>query len=147
VITAVDTNILLDLLIPNEEFAESSMNAVDEAAAQGSLVICDMVYAELCIHFINQRDCDNFLSDNQIRVESLTREAHFAASRVFRTYRRQGGKRDRMLADFLIGSHARQTAGQLLSRDRGFYRKLFPSLPLIDPSRPAPRSPASNLRN
>ena len=48
-ITAIDTNVLLDLLIPNEKFFELSLRAVEEAASEGSLVVCDVVYGELCI--------------------------------------------------------------------------------------------------
>lgn len=134
-ITAVDTNILLDILVPNHQFYEASAGALEQAAGEGSLVISDIVYAELCIHFEAQRECDAFLESNEIRVQALTREAHFLASRAWRMYRQQGGKRTRILADFLIGAHARKQATRLLSRDRGFYRKLFPSLELVDPSR------------
>jgi hypothetical protein len=77
---------------------------------------------------------DTFLESNGIRVQALTREAHFLASRAWRTYRQQGGKRTSILADFLIGAHAEKQATCLLSRDRGFYRKLFPSLDLRDPA-------------
>lgn len=134
-ITAVDTNILLDILVPNEQFYEASGDALEEATGEGSIVISDIVvYAELCIHFENQRDCDVFLESNEIRVQVLTREAHFLASRAWRRYRQQGGKRTRILAAFLIGAHARKQATRLLSRDRGFYRKLFPSLDLVGPS-------------
>lgn len=105
-ITAVDTNILLDILVPNEQFYKVSADALQEAAGEGSLVISDIVYAELCIHFETQRDCDAFLESNDIRVQALTREAHFLASRAWRIYRQQGGKRTRILADFLVGAHA-----------------------------------------
>lgn len=134
-ITAVDTNVLLDILVPNQEFCEASVQALEKGANSGSLVICDLVYAELCIHFSTQRECDHFLEDTEIRAERLEREAHFLASRTWLAYRQQGGTRSRILADFLIGAHAQTSAGQLLSRDRGFYRKLFPSLRVIDPSR------------
>ncbi len=133
-ITAIDTNILLDILLPNEKFCDASAAAMEDAAASGSLVVCDLVYAELCIHFPAQRDCDAFLDDSQIRVEPLSRAAHFTASRAWRAYRQQGGRRSHILADFLIGAHAQVQATRLLSRDRGFYRKLFPNLHLIDPS-------------
>lgn len=133
-ITAIDTNILLDILLPNEDFYEASARALQDSAGLGSLVISDIVYAEVCIHFEKRRDCDDFLESNAIRVEGLTRESHFLASRSWRTYRQQGGKRIRILADFLIGAHAQNQATRLLSRDRGFYRKLFPSLDLHDPS-------------
>jgi predicted nucleic acid-binding protein len=133
-ITAIDTNILLDILVPNEEFYEASAKALQDAAGEGSLVISDIVYAELCIHFETQRNCDAFLESNEIRIQGLVREAHFLASRAWRTYRLQGGTRTRILADFLIGAHAQKQGTRLLSRDRGFYRKLFPSLDLRDPS-------------
>jgi predicted nucleic acid-binding protein len=133
-ITAIDTNVLLDILIPNDEFYETSAGALEDSATIGSLVLCDVVYAELCIQFEAQRECDAFLESNEIRVQPLTREAHFLASRSWRAYRQHGGKRTRILADFLIGAHAQKQATRLLSRDRGFYEKLFPSLTLHDPS-------------
>ncbi|HEY1759678.1 MAG TPA: type II toxin-antitoxin system VapC family toxin [Bryobacteraceae bacterium] len=125
-ITAVDTNILLDILLPDESFYEASVLALEGAASSGSLVICDLVYAELCIHFLGQRECDAFLEGNEIRVEPLSREAGFLASRAWRKYRMQGGQRTRILTDLLKG-HAETQATCLMSRDRGFYRKLFPS--------------------
>ena len=133
-ITAIDTNILLDILLPDESFFEASVQALEGAARSGSLVICDIVYAELCIHFAAQRECEAFLQGSEIRVEPLSREAGFLASRVWRKYRMQGGLRTRILADFLIGAHAQAQATCLVSRDRGFYRKLFPALTLIDPA-------------
>jgi predicted nucleic acid-binding protein len=136
-ITAIDTNVLLDVLLPNDDFCDTAIAAIEQSVTAGSLVICDVVYAELCVHFSAQQDCDDFLAANQIRVEALTRASQFAASRVWREYRRQGGRRARILADFMVGAHAQFQATRLLSRDRGFYRKLFPSLTLIDPSRSA----------
>ncbi len=40
-ITAIDTNILLDILVPNEHFYEASANALQDAAGEGSLVISE----------------------------------------------------------------------------------------------------------
>jgi predicted nucleic acid-binding protein len=133
-ITAIDTNVLLDILVPNEKFCDASVQALENAASEGSLVVCDLVYAELCIHFSTQNEIERFLQGNEIRVEALSSESLFLASRVWRTYRKQGGQRARILADFLIGAHAHEQASRLLSRDRGFYKKLFPALNLMDPS-------------
>ena len=133
-ITAIDTNIFLDILLPNEKFYDAAAEALENSANSGSLVICDLVYAELCVYFATQKECDGFLDANDIRVQSLSRAAHFEASRTWRMYRRQGGSRTRVLADFLIGAHAKIQASRLLSRDRGFYSRLFPKLEIIDPS-------------
>jgi predicted nucleic acid-binding protein len=56
------------------------------------------------------------------------------AGQIFRQYRQRGGKRDRVLADFLIAAHAKTRCSRLLTRDRGFYRSYFPKLTLIEPS-------------
>ncbi len=134
-ITALDTNVLLDILLANDAFFELSAQALEDASAAGSLVVCDAVYVELCAHFRTQDECDEFLDTNEIRTESLGRPAGFLAGQVWRAYRRRGGKRDRVLTDFVIGAHAQLQASRLLSRDRGFYRAMFPSLPLLDPAR------------
>lgn len=97
-------------------------------------MVCDLVYAELSAHFSQQGECDRFLGDAEVRVEPLGRAALSMASRVWRTYRQQGGKRTRILGDFLVGAHAQTQASRLLSRDRGFYRSMFPSLMVMDPS-------------
>jgi hypothetical protein len=133
-ITAVDTNVLLDLLLPNEVFMERSARWIEEASADGSLVICDVVYAELCGSFRSQRECDAFLNEAEVRVEALSRTASYLASQIWREYRSRGGKRTRILSDFLIGAHAQVQASRLLSRDRGFYRDMFPSLVLVNPA-------------
>jgi hypothetical protein len=102
-ITAIGTNVLLDVLIPNEKFCDASV----------------LLNASTLIS-----------SPSRKRPQ----EAHFLAGRAWRVYRKQGGQRARILADFLIGAHAHVQASRLLSRDRGFYRKLFPKLSLMDPS-------------
>ena len=57
-----------------------------------------------------------------------------AAGRCWQEYRKAGGSRERVIADFLIGAHAAARADRLLTRDRGFYRNCFPGLPILDPS-------------
>lgn len=133
-ITALDTNVLLDILVGDPRFFEASQQAVERAAAAGSVVVCDLVYAELCVHFSAATESERFLAAIDARVESLSRSAAFLASRVWRAYRQQGGKRTRILADFLIGAHAQVQASRLLTRDRGFYRRMFPSLAVVNPA-------------
>ena len=92
------------------------------------------VYEKPCIHFERQRECDVFLESNEIREQALVQRDDFLASRALRAYRKQRGKRDRILADFLVEAHAQEHATRLISRDLGFYRTLFLSLDVRDPS-------------
>lgn len=133
-ITAIDSNILLDIIRPNEDFYDAAVRAMENGLATGSLVICDVVYAEVSVHFTSQTECDAFLEDASIRVEPLGREASFRAGRAWRAYRRRGGKRDRILPDFLVGAHAEVQASQFITRDRRFYSDSFPALKIVDPS-------------
>jgi hypothetical protein len=53
-ITAVDTNILLDVLIPDAPYGAASQQSLDAALQQGTLVLNEVVYAELAAHFPTQ---------------------------------------------------------------------------------------------
>lgn len=44
-ITAIGTNVLLDILLPNEQFIEASARAIEASATLGSLAVGDVVYA------------------------------------------------------------------------------------------------------
>lgn len=134
-ITALDTNVLLDILIPNEAFYSGSLSAIETAAQNGLIVVCDYVYAELSQQFATQKECDRFLAENEIGVQPLTREAHFLAGRAWLDYRKRGGKRARILTDFLVAAHAQCQADRLLTRDQEFYSTFFPSLKAVDPTR------------
>jgi len=49
-------------------------------------------------------------------------------------YRKSKATWARVVADFLVGAHARLQADALLTRDRGFYRGCFSKLRILDPS-------------
>ena len=51
-ITAVDTNVLLDVLLADERFLESSIKSLEEASREGDLIICEAVMSELASAFI-----------------------------------------------------------------------------------------------
>ena len=60
------------------------------------------------------------------------RAASLAACQ-WRQYRRHGGRRTRMVADFLVAAHAQTRAQALVTRDRGFYRRYFAELRVVEP--------------
>jgi len=55
------------------------------------------------------------------------------AGEIFAHYLQMGGKAKRMIADFLIGAHAKTFADRLLARDRGYLRDYFDKLKLWEP--------------
>ena len=130
-ITFVDTNILLDVFLPDPEYGEKSARHLEKAFNAGSLVINEIVYAELVPHFNSQSYLDATLAKLGIRMVSLDRETGYKAGIVWKQYRKSGGRRDRIISDFLIGAHAQVQADRLLTRDRGFYRKYFKTLKVI----------------
>ena len=50
-ITFVDTNVLLDVFLPDPKWGEPSKNSLDQAFIQGSLIINEIIYAELAPQF------------------------------------------------------------------------------------------------
>ena len=49
-------------------------------------------------------------------------------------YRKAGGKRLRLIADFLIGAHAAMRATRLATKDDGFFRAQFRKLSVVRPA-------------
>lgn len=132
-ITAVDTNVLLDVLRPDPNFVERSLALVEKSATLGPLVVCDPVYAELAANFEQMDELDAFLVDAGIRRESPNAGALFLSGRTWRAYRSAGGSRQRIISDFVVGAHARVQASRLATRDRGFYRRYFEDLVVVEP--------------
>jgi predicted nucleic acid-binding protein len=88
-VSALDTNLLLDLLIPGAAHAADAQRRLDEAIALGALVICEVVYAELAAVFPDQADLDGFLDATGIRLEPAGRAALARAGLAWREYRRR----------------------------------------------------------
>ena len=133
-ITAVDSNILLDILGANPTFGPASAQALRTATQQGRLVVCEVVWAEVAAWFTTAEAAGEALRRFEIEFSALTMEAALEAGIAWRAHLESGGARTRVIADFLIGAHALCQADRLLSRDRGFYRSYFKRLSIMDPS-------------
>lgn len=99
-------------------------------------MIHEIVAAEIASCFPTQAELQQRLDEVPIRIAESSVETAFVAGKVYHEYRGQGGKRERMLADFIIGAHASLNADRLLTRDRGYYRTYFPDLQLLEPRPP-----------
>jgi predicted nucleic acid-binding protein len=130
--TAVDSSVLFDI-VKGAAGAAAAQKALEQALAQGSLVVCAVVVAELGRYFHDNDELDAFLHDCQILHEPLSKEAAFEAARIMRGYARNLGPRTRVAPDFLIGAHAATQADALLTSDGGFYRQYFNGLQVKSP--------------
>lgn len=131
--TAVDSSVLFDLLGPDPEREQLAQDALDAADDLGSLVIGEVVYGELMPSFRDAAELNEVLADWGIRFIPSSRESAAAAGEAWGSYRKRGGPRERLIADFLVGAHALLHADCLLTRDQRFYRGCFKYLRVIKP--------------
>lgn len=134
-ITAVDTNVLLDVFAADPDHGDASRRALSESLLAGQVVLCDVVWAETTAAFPNGDSAMSALAAIGAAFSPLDARAASVAGTAWHEYRTSGGPRTRVVADFLIGGHAAVTADRLLTRDRGFYRRYFERLEVVDPSR------------
>jgi predicted nucleic acid-binding protein len=130
-ISAVDTNVLLDVFLPDERHAGESARLLRQAYDEGALIICDAVFAELVPQFRDRSRLDQTLANLNVSLSPLGGDVDFLAGERWDRYRQAGGKRDRIITDFLIGAHAVIRAERFLTRDRGFYKCYFPELRIM----------------
>jgi predicted nucleic acid-binding protein len=135
VITAVDTSVLLDIFGPDHTFGLRSKAAVRSCITEGSLVACEIVWVEIASFFMSPEDAQDAMNRLGVEFSSIELETALAASSSWKKYRDRGGRRARVVADFLIGAHASLQANRLLTRDRGFFRAYFSSLQIFDSSK------------
>jgi len=129
----VDTNVLLDVITDDPQWADWSQHQLRAAALTDGLAINAVIYAEASINYERIEDLDAVLDTAGIALVEIPRPALFLAGKVFRAYRKAGGIRTGVLPDFFIGAHAAVAKLRLLTRDARRYRSYFPSTELIAP--------------
>jgi predicted nucleic acid-binding protein len=129
----VDSSVLLDLATDDPDWGEWSGRRVWDARETGEIVINAMVYAEVASAFDKIEVVDRFLAHVDVRREDVPWAAAFVAGQIYKSYRKEGGRRATPLPDFFVAAHASLCGYDLLSRDGGFFRTYFPKLNIIHP--------------
>lgn len=129
----VDTNVIIDYLGQDGEWADWSAAMLTAAAEKGRLVINPIIYAEVSVEYDEIDEVEDALPHEYFMRAPLPWEAAFLAGKCFEQYRRRGGTKRSPLPDFYIGAHAAVTGMTLLTRDARRYRTYFPRLKIIAP--------------
>ena len=131
-ITAVDTSVLI-AIARHEPDAHAWVDVLAEAHGDGDLVICDVVAAEFFAVLLNEEKFRESLSALGLAFSATSLESAQLAGSIFKQYRREGGPREHLIPDFLIGAHAQTQANRIAAIDRGYLRRYFPRLRVLKP--------------
>ena len=83
-ITAIDTSVLLDLFAADPAHVAASQVAVRSCLQEGSLVVCEVVLAELRPHFRDDAPLMEALAKLGVEYIPMSREGALLAGRVWR---------------------------------------------------------------
>jgi len=138
---AVDTNVILDILFADPEFGPSSRDFISQLCnTNDSLVACDVVWAEASAACNDKAAFARLMNDFGIAYSPMPDSAAIRAGAIWRLARSTSHnakvrQRLAIVPDFLIGAHALECADALVTRDRGFMRRWFADLKVVDPSK------------
>ncbi len=130
----VDTNVLIDVLADDPDWANWSIAQLQAQSMVHRLVINPIIYAELSLTFSSVEELDSVLESMELPMLELPKPALFLASKAFLQYRQRGGTKNNVLGDFFIGAHAAVGRMPVLTRDTARYTSYFPTVQLVSPS-------------
>jgi len=129
----VDTNVLVDVLEDDPQWADWSIQQLRFQSKIHRLLINPIVYSELSLTFSTVEALDHTIAELGLSMVEIPKPALFLAGKAFVRYRRHGGTKSNFLGDFFIGAHAAVSGLQILTRDTKRYRSYFPSVELVAP--------------
>ena len=127
----VDSSTLIAILT-DEMSAGWAENTLDRLRPRGGVFINQIVFSEICALFDSAPEADNLLAGVVERVE-LNWQSAWPAGKACRLYKSRGGKKPRMLPDFLIAAHADSLGWTLITNNPRDVRSYFPNLKMISP--------------
>ena len=129
----VDTNVLVDVLQNDPQWADWSIAQLRAQAKLHALAINPVIYAEMSLSFSTLEALDDVVLTMALEVREIPRPALFLAAKAYAQYRRRGGNKGQVLPAFFIGAHAAVEGWPLLTRDASRFRTHFPTLEVMTP--------------
>ena len=129
----VDTNVLVDVLQNDPQWADWSIAQLRAQSSLHALVINPIIYAEVSLSFSTLEALDDVMGTLALDLREIPRPALFLAAKAFAQYRRRGGSKGQVLPDFFIGAHAAVEGWPLLTRDARRFNTYFPTLEVLAP--------------
>lgn len=130
----VDTNVLLDVVDDDPNWADWSQRQMRGQAQVHELLINPVIYTELSMSYRDIAALDRIVEQLRLKFVEIPKPALFLAGKAFLKYRQAGGTRPALLPDFLIGAHAAVLNCAILTRDERRYRSYYPRVALITPT-------------
>jgi len=131
-VTAVDTNILIDIFSQDATYWKSSYEALECASEAGAVIVAPVVVAEVASSATSTDDAARSLSFLDELLIDMSRDQLIQAGLLWRDGSRARARRS--LPDYLIAVHAASNADRLLTRDKEFDKLKVPGLRVVKPS-------------
>lgn len=129
----VDTNVLIDVLQEDPQWADWSIRQLRAQSQIHELTINPIIYSELSLMYESIEVLDETIATMRLRFSEIPKPGLFLADKAFLRYRREGGTKQNVLPDFFIGGHAAVARCGVLTRDPARYRSYFPTVELLTP--------------
>ena len=113
----VDSCVLLDLFTDDKDWGEWSESILEKHSQTNTLYINSIVYTEVSIGFKKIEEVEKAISELNIKVLEIPREALFLTGKAYLKYRKNKGTKNSPLPDFFIGAHVSVEKFNLITRD------------------------------
>src|SRR5438093_682855 len=111
-VTAVDTSAALDVRLNATAHCSWSIAALRHARAGGSLILSHITSAAIALS-LSAAHLPQFLTDWNLTFVPSSQSSGILAGEMFRIHLQRGGKRSRVVPDFLVAAHAQTHAQRL----------------------------------
>ena len=129
----VDSNVILDVLLNDPQWADWSESTIERYAQHATLYINPIVYTEISIGFERIEDLESAVFNGGFKMLQFSKESLFLAGKAFLSYKKKKGRKSSPLPDFYIGAQAAILKLELITRDIARYQTYFPTVKLITP--------------